>query len=113
MIYGTKKVFMYSMFKYVPVTSEYNAVFTYGGNYTAYKKNRLLYKQYVAANPAKPVCNTSTPKARYASFALKQGIQSGCMNQQIYCVGCTNNGTQMTGLAKNSNVWVGVNPYDP
>lgn len=97
---------MYSMctYKYIPVASDYNAVFTYGGNYTAYKKNRLLYKQYVAANPTKPVCN-ATPKAIYASFALKQGIQSGCMNQQIYCVGCTKNGVQMTGLAKNSNVW--------
>ena len=107
---------MYSLtcsYKYVPVASNYNAVFTYGGNYTAYKKNRLLYKQYTLDHPDKPVCNTSTPKARYASFALKQGIQSGCMNQQIYCVGCTKNGVQMTGLAKNSNVWVGVAPLQP
>jgi len=100
---------MYSMSctkSYVPVTSSYNAVFTYGGNYTAYKKNRLLYKQYVVDHPTKPVCNTSTPKATYLSYELKQGIQKGCMNQQIYCTGCTKNGVQMTGLAKNSNVWV-------
>jgi hypothetical protein len=107
---------MYSMTcskRYIPVTSTYNAPFSYGSNYTSYKRNRLLYKQYVAANPTKPVCNTVTPKARYASFALKQAIQSGCMNQQSYCVGCTKDGVQMTGLEKNSNVWVGVNPYNP
>jgi len=107
---------MYSMLcskRYVPVTSTFNAPFSYGSNYTAYKKNRLLYKQYVEKNPTKPVCNTPTPMANYTSYALKQGIQNGCMYQQIYCVGCTKDGVQMTGLAKNSNVWVGASPYDP
>jgi hypothetical protein len=93
---------------YVPVSSSYTAPFTTscGSSYTTYKKNRILYNQYVAANPTTPVCNTSTPTARYLSYELKQGIQQGCMNQQIYCVGCTKDGVQMTGLAKNSNVWV-------
>ena len=101
---------MYNMLcskRYVPVQSTFNAPFSYGSNYAAYKKNRLLYKQYVEENPTKPVCNTPTPMANYTSYALKHGIQKGCMYQQIYCVGCTKDGVQMTGLAKNSNVWVG------
>lgn len=94
---------MYSM--YVPVTSTYNAVFTYGGNYTNYKKNRLLYQQYASSNPTKVVCN-ATPTAIYPSYALKQGVQKGCMYRQMYCIGCTKNGIERTGLQKNSNVWI-------
>jgi hypothetical protein len=91
---------------YVPVASPYQATFNYGGNYTAYKKNRLLYHQYVSENPTKPVCNTTRPSATYPSYAWKQGIQKGCMYRQIYCVGCRKNGVEQTGLAKNSNVWI-------
>lgn len=83
-----------------------NAPFSiYGSNYTAYKRNRILYKQYLTANPTKQVCNSVKPGATYASYALKQGIQSAC--KDTYCSGgCYNNKGESTGLSKNSNVWV-------
>lgn len=86
--------------------SSLNAPFSiYGSNYTAYKRNRILYKQYLSANPTKIVCNSDKPSATYTSYALKQGIQSAC--KDTYCSGgCYNNKGESTGLSKNSNVWV-------
>jgi hypothetical protein len=76
-----------------------------GSNYTAYKRNRILYKQYLSANPTKQICNSNKPSATYTSYALKQGIQSAC--KDTYCSGgCYNNKGESTGLSKNSNVWV-------
>lgn len=101
---------------YVPVytsnglnsgTTPLNASFSicYGSNYTAYKKNRVLYQQYLNANPTKKICNTSKPNATYLTYELKQGIQQACKNR--YCSGgCINNKGESTGLAKNSNVWI-------
>jgi hypothetical protein len=100
--------------KYVPVYTSnglntgktpLNAPFSYGSNYTTYKKNRVLYQQYVNANPSKKVCNSDKPSATYTSYALKQGIQSACKDR--YCLGgCYNNKGESTGLEKNSNVWI-------
>jgi hypothetical protein len=73
--------------KYVPVYNEKCAPFTicYGSNYTTYKKNRLLYQEYLNTN-----------KTTYKSYALKQGIQHAC-NYKYYLNQCT---------VKNSNRWV-------
>jgi len=102
--------------KYIPVYTSnglntgktpLNAPFSicYGSNYTAYKRNRVLYQQYVNANPIKKVCNSDKPSATYTSYALKQGIQSACKDR--YCLGgCYNNKGESTGLEKNSNVWI-------
>jgi hypothetical protein len=82
-----------------------NASFSiYSSNYTAYKRNRTLYNQYLIVNPTKQICNSEKPTATFTSYALKQGIQSAC--KDTHCSGCYNNKGESTGLSKNSNVWV-------
>ena len=85
MIIGTKKMFMYSMDIPFSIGN--------GSDYTAFKRNKILYSQYVLDNPKAKICNTAVRKGQYLSYALKQEIHHGCMDRQNYCLKqCDTNG---------------------
>lgn len=57
---------------------------TNASNYIAVKKSRALYHQYTQSD----VCS-STPKATYKSYQLRQSIVKGCLwNRQLCLQNC-------------------------
>lgn len=53
-------------------------------NYTALKRNRILYQQYTRFNPY-VVCSIN-PTAHYPSYELRRQILCGCLFNKRICL---------------------------
>lgn len=65
-------------------TKVYNSTICNASNYTALKRNRILYQQYTHFNPY-VVCGIN-PTARYPSYELRKQTLYGCLFNKRICL---------------------------